>query len=722
MKANIIEGNIQKEFTSENRPKIIKKTQLGKKTVLNSNINKVIRGGKDDKLNLEPKNYIMREEEVIVIKNEPGLIKKKEKDNSSDFLMKTILKAFYLSRWKKQVKSLKYYSKRYNPQRMNFKKLINQISSVIKQHKSDYFNEIYENMKNLPMPKDVKHDINYGKLKIINKEVLMKKNTDKIKMWSENNYKKKIEGFKLLLLETIKKIKEEKKNFQQTDSNNNKVTNIQNYKQNQNNQFPSKEDNKVLDYNKENTNINNKNNLKDNIKSVKKYMNKYYYKNENNLEPKSNNIDQYNNQYYYNNYNNDQYIEKGEQGDLIENDYIEDQRINYPTIENNHPFDTDEYKYNNYIINNNYEINYQDNNIYEDNNKYEDNKIYEDYNIYEDNKIYKDNNIYEDNKIYEDYNVYEDNNIYDDKNIYEDNNKYEDNKIYEDYNIYEDNKIYEDNNKYEDNKVYEDNNIYEDKNIYEDNNKYEDYKIYEDNEKYGNYNNYDYYDYANLENDYIEDDYNNNGYKVNYEINKYNKDNQEQYNDKNYQHNYNDNNYYIDENEYKKKYRNYYDDNIYNYNNNTFDYQENNKYQKQYDFPKNNKNPEYTIDYIDNKPYDNIQYKEEDYFYERPNKRVETKRISYYKPYETISKNQNEFKYYTYNGNNAFVRDMFTIPKDINVQRPTINYNFKTSSINNEYQYNKDRTIPIYKTPSSFTIYKRGFPQKYDNNSFYISK
>ena len=34
MKANIIEGNIQKEFTSENRPKIIKKTQLGKKTVL----------------------------------------------------------------------------------------------------------------------------------------------------------------------------------------------------------------------------------------------------------------------------------------------------------------------------------------------------------------------------------------------------------------------------------------------------------------------------------------------------------------------------------------------------------------------------------------------------------------------------------------------------------------------------------------------------------------
>ena len=169
------EGNQdENETRNKSRKKLYKKTQLGKKRVLNpekknindsNNININMKSQNDDKIG-----------EEIILRNEPIHIDKNVKDNNASFLIKTIIKAFYLSLWKRQIKAMKYYSRRYNPQRINFKKLIKEISSVIKQHKFEYFNEIYENMNNLPLPKNVNHDYNYGKLKIINKERLFKQN------------------------------------------------------------------------------------------------------------------------------------------------------------------------------------------------------------------------------------------------------------------------------------------------------------------------------------------------------------------------------------------------------------------------------------------------------------------------------------------------------------------------------------------------------------------
>ena len=177
MEINFSEQNFQDEPTSDQRPKLIKKTQLGKRTILSSNKNKIKIDENNRLKNYEQEgedNDEENKEEVIIIKDATPL-NKKEKDNSSDFLIKTILKTYYLSIWKKKIKSLKYYSRGSNKQRSNFKKMINQISSAIKQHKYEYFNEIYEKMKNLPTPKDVKHDVNFGTIRIINKEVLFKK-------------------------------------------------------------------------------------------------------------------------------------------------------------------------------------------------------------------------------------------------------------------------------------------------------------------------------------------------------------------------------------------------------------------------------------------------------------------------------------------------------------------------------------------------------------------
>ena len=174
--------NYQTMNPTLNRPRLGKKTELKKKILPNQNQNVTVKNKAEIYFSFGPKEEIISSVQTAQFN---------QIDNLSTFLLKTMLKVYYLSRWKRQVKAMKYYSRNYNPKRINFKKLLSQISSTIKQHKYEYANEIFEKMKNMPMPKGVNHDVNYGKLKIINKEVLMKKNTNKIIMWSENNYKKK---------------------------------------------------------------------------------------------------------------------------------------------------------------------------------------------------------------------------------------------------------------------------------------------------------------------------------------------------------------------------------------------------------------------------------------------------------------------------------------------------------------------------------------------------
>ena len=160
-------NNYNQTKESSQKPKLMKKSQL-KKTILIPNANTLNE-------NTSPRQVLTNEVKESTRK-EKIYLKPNQKDNKAEFLLKTIIKAFFLSKWKKKINSMKYYSRSYNPKRANFKLLLNEISLVIKQHKCEYFNEIYQNMNSLPMPKNIKHDFNYGKLRIVNKEVLAKKN------------------------------------------------------------------------------------------------------------------------------------------------------------------------------------------------------------------------------------------------------------------------------------------------------------------------------------------------------------------------------------------------------------------------------------------------------------------------------------------------------------------------------------------------------------------
>ena len=68
------------------------KKSLLKKTILNP--------GKDEDKNTETKLYILEEKTKF---------NKNQKETKAEFLIKLILKAFYLSLWKRQAKALKYY-------------------------------------------------------------------------------------------------------------------------------------------------------------------------------------------------------------------------------------------------------------------------------------------------------------------------------------------------------------------------------------------------------------------------------------------------------------------------------------------------------------------------------------------------------------------------------------------------------------------------------------
>ena len=231
----------QSQTQASQKPKLIKKTQLTRTTLSNPN-----------KLNNMNQNIIFQEstnEELTYSTNKKTKNLNKPKENKAEFLLKTIFKAFYLSTWKRKISAMKYFSRAYNPRRINFKKLITQISLALKQHKFGYFNEIYSNMDSLPMPKNIKHDIYFGTIRIVNKEVLKKKNPDKMTMLENNKNENKVEGNKTEKIETKKTMNEEEQLKQPKDKKI-EISKYEKYKPNSNININEKT-------NKENINNNN---------------------------------------------------------------------------------------------------------------------------------------------------------------------------------------------------------------------------------------------------------------------------------------------------------------------------------------------------------------------------------------------------------------------------------------------------------------------------------
>ncbi len=204
----------------EEIPEDEKENKINKKTIIKK---------KDDDLDEVPK---MLKKKKILKKADNRLraVKRKQKKNCADFLVKIICFQYFLVFWKKKAIAMKYSTTGYNKKRVAFKKFYAKIRDIYYKKKIESDAEIFEIFLNLPERPGVIHDKNFNKLKFVNNEVLIEKYENLIEEMSIKNVGLKI---KKILVESMKL---------NDNNNNNDKNNVINIESNKKNEISLNED------------------------------------------------------------------------------------------------------------------------------------------------------------------------------------------------------------------------------------------------------------------------------------------------------------------------------------------------------------------------------------------------------------------------------------------------------------------------------------------------
>ena len=161
---------------------------------------------------------------VIDNNNEPANILKgsnisfKKVDNSSkitnDFF-KVFIKTCVLAKWHYQINAKKYQKKNSRKPTKNdiflsnTKKLFNSTANVFAEHKANYLYDLFDLMAQMPQKSGIKHDKNFGAIRIVNNKTLDIKSMKRIKFLSKLYFIIKINNsLEDILIESINKMKE----------------------------------------------------------------------------------------------------------------------------------------------------------------------------------------------------------------------------------------------------------------------------------------------------------------------------------------------------------------------------------------------------------------------------------------------------------------------------------------------------------------------------------
>ena len=161
---------------------------------------------------------------VIDNNNEPTNILRgsnisfKKVDNSSkitnDFF-KVFIKTCVLAKWHYQINAKKYQKKNSRkPTKndiflLNTKKLFNSTANVFAEHKANYLYDLFDLMAQMPQKSGIKHDKNFGAIRIVNNKTLDIKSMKRIKFLSKLYFIIKINNsLEDILIESINKMKE----------------------------------------------------------------------------------------------------------------------------------------------------------------------------------------------------------------------------------------------------------------------------------------------------------------------------------------------------------------------------------------------------------------------------------------------------------------------------------------------------------------------------------
>ena len=212
------EINLDQEEIPENENE--RENKINKKTIIKKKEN--------DDLDEVPK---MLKKKKILKKADNRLraVKRKQKKNCADFLVKIICFQYFLVFWKKKSIAMKYSTTGYNKKRVAFKKFYAKIRDIYYKKKIESDAEIFEILLNLPERPGVIHDKNFNKLKLVNNEVLIEKYENLIEEMSIKNVGLKIKN---ILVESMNSNK----------NNNNEKNNVINIESNKKNEIDLNED------------------------------------------------------------------------------------------------------------------------------------------------------------------------------------------------------------------------------------------------------------------------------------------------------------------------------------------------------------------------------------------------------------------------------------------------------------------------------------------------
>ena len=163
---------------------------------------------------ISQKSKYVNRNKNIEINNSKKLKSEASKKVADDFF-KTFIQTCVLAQWKYQIIARKY-QKRNNrrPTKkdiflLNTKKLFNATVNVFSDHLVNYLYDLYDLMQQIPEKPGIKHDINYGTIRIVNNRILNIKSMKRIKFLSKLYFIIRINTtLEDILIKSINKMKE----------------------------------------------------------------------------------------------------------------------------------------------------------------------------------------------------------------------------------------------------------------------------------------------------------------------------------------------------------------------------------------------------------------------------------------------------------------------------------------------------------------------------------
>ena len=114
---------------------------------------------------------------------------KTEQKSNAEFLVESIVKTYWVSKWKEQLLIMKYSKQGFNKKRGTFRSFCMKMNNAMKYHQYLYLAKLFDKMDKLPKKENIKHDNNFGKLIFVKNDGINnnKKDFDNIIITTEVN-------------------------------------------------------------------------------------------------------------------------------------------------------------------------------------------------------------------------------------------------------------------------------------------------------------------------------------------------------------------------------------------------------------------------------------------------------------------------------------------------------------------------------------------------------